>query len=95
MHIRCCVLVVRDALIRQERKILRLEPMLISQPELMDAVRDKFAHVDSCPFQGPRPILDLCSIYRDLQQERLSRVTWIRIEKLHHKYLRKQQSIYA
>ncbi len=28
--------------------------MLTSQPDLMDEVRDRFSHVDTCPFQGPR-----------------------------------------
>lgn len=28
--------------------------MISSIPGLMDAVRDRFAHVDSCPFEGPR-----------------------------------------
>lgn len=28
--------------------------MLHDTPELLDAVRARFAHVDSCPFQGPR-----------------------------------------
>ncbi len=28
--------------------------MIQSAPGLIDAIRDRFAHVDSCPFQGPR-----------------------------------------
>jgi len=28
--------------------------MITQQPGLMDAVRDRFAHVDTCPFEGPR-----------------------------------------
>jgi cysteine desulfurase/selenocysteine lyase len=32
--------------------------MLETKPGLMDAVRDRFAHVDSCPFQGPRAFFE-------------------------------------
>lgn len=28
--------------------------MIQTRPELLAAIRDRFAHVDSCPFQGPR-----------------------------------------
>jgi cysteine desulfurase/selenocysteine lyase len=28
--------------------------MITDQPGLMDAIRDRFAHVDTCPFTGPR-----------------------------------------
>ncbi|MEP2782873.1 MAG: aminotransferase class V-fold PLP-dependent enzyme [Pseudoruegeria sp.] len=28
--------------------------MIINNPPLIQAIRDRFAHVDSCPFQGPR-----------------------------------------
>lgn len=28
--------------------------MLTTKPDLMDAVRDRFAHVSDCPFEGPR-----------------------------------------
>ena len=28
--------------------------MFTENPKLMTAIRDRFAHVDSCPFQGPR-----------------------------------------
>lgn len=28
--------------------------MIQANPSLIDAIRDRFAHVDSCPFQGPR-----------------------------------------
>ena len=28
--------------------------MIQDSPHLIDAIRDRFAHVDSCPFQGPR-----------------------------------------
>jgi hypothetical protein len=28
--------------------------MITEQPGLMDEVRGRFAHVDSCPFTGPR-----------------------------------------
>lgn len=28
--------------------------MITNNPDLIDAIRDRFAHVDSCPFQGPR-----------------------------------------
>jgi cysteine desulfurase / selenocysteine lyase len=28
--------------------------MLTEKPGLMDAIRGRFAHVDTCPFDGPR-----------------------------------------
>lgn len=28
--------------------------MFTDNPKLMTAIRDSFAHVDNCPFQGPR-----------------------------------------
>lgn len=32
--------------------------MLTTVPGLMDAVRDRFAHVDACPFSGPRAFFE-------------------------------------
>ncbi|WP_343563613.1 aminotransferase class V-fold PLP-dependent enzyme [Kiloniella sp. b19] len=32
--------------------------MLQNNPALIDAIRDRFAHVDSCPFQGPRTFFE-------------------------------------
>ncbi|MCL4674795.1 MAG: aminotransferase class V-fold PLP-dependent enzyme [Pararhodobacter sp.] len=32
--------------------------MITDQPGLMQAVRDRFAHVDTCPFEGPRIFLE-------------------------------------
>jgi cysteine desulfurase/selenocysteine lyase len=32
--------------------------MLEERPGLMDAIRDRFAHVDACPFQGKRIFLE-------------------------------------
>jgi hypothetical protein len=32
--------------------------MIQSRPELIASIRDRFAHVDSCPFQGPRAFFE-------------------------------------
>jgi cysteine desulfurase / selenocysteine lyase len=32
----------------------RESPMLTAIPGLMDQIRDRFAHIDTCPFEGPR-----------------------------------------
>ncbi len=39
----------------QEHRFQRQDlEMLHEKPGLIDAIRDRFAHVDNCPFQGPR-----------------------------------------
>ncbi|HKK84990.1 MAG TPA: nitrogen fixation protein NifS, partial [Roseovarius sp.] len=28
--------------------------MILDKPDLLQAIRSRFAHVDACPFEGPR-----------------------------------------
>lgn len=40
------------------RNFVKDPQMIQDRPELITAIRDRFAHVDSCPFQGPRTFFE-------------------------------------